>query len=280
MPKPTLTRRPLAERLPPWGVGVFESHHAPDFVMGWRRHPFLKVIYVLGGAGELHFDKESAAFASRDLLLVPPGIRNRLVDQTGRPASLYVLCIARGLLRFDPGVEGRLAAGLQRRDDELADRARSLFRRLLFQQSHGGQNASIAMATAALELVHRLLDNPSEPDHSRPAEPDREAMARYLEWLESHFYEATTLDAAAAGLGMSRRHFSRVFREATGSSWLAYVHERAVTHAARLLAETPAPIASVAFECGFADLSTFYRRFKARHGVTPAQWRSGARSGG
>ncbi|MGC9451334.1 MAG: helix-turn-helix domain-containing protein [Oceanipulchritudo sp.] len=30
---------------------------------------------------------------------------------------------------------------------------------------------------------------------------------------------------------------------------------------------------SVAFECGYADLSHFYRAFKGRFGMSPGKWR-------
>ena len=74
-------------------------------------------------------------------------------------------------------------------------------------------------------------------------------------------------------MSVSRRTFTKRFREATGKSWLEYVRGKAIGHAASLLRETSAPIASIAFECGFADVSTFYRQFKARLGVSPAAWR-------
>ena len=33
-------------------------------------------------------------------------------------------------------------------------------------------------------------------------------------------------------------------------------------------------VASIAFDCGFRDLSTFYRLFKGRYGCAPNAWRS------
>ena len=33
------------------------------------------------------------------------------------------------------------------------------------------------------------------------------------------------------------------------------------------------PVADIAFKCGFSDLSTFYRAFRARYGKTPGSLR-------
>lgn len=266
-----LTRRALTERLPAWGVAVLESHHAPDWSMEKRSHPFLKVVYVLDGAGVVEIGKKPHPFTSGDLVVVPPGSDNRVVDEPGKPSSLYVLCVAPSLLAFDSRLATRLPRGRTARSTYLANRAEALLRRLLFLQAHGGPVVSIGMVSAALELIGLVVEPPSQS--AGDADASRDEVRRYVERLDTHFYESTTIDDAARRLGLSRRRFTQLFREETGCGWLAYVHGRAVEHASRLLAETNAPIASVAFECGFGDLSTFYRRFKALRGVSPGEWR-------
>jgi AraC family L-rhamnose operon regulatory protein RhaS len=215
-------------------------------------------------------------------VVVPAGRRNRIVDAPGLPSSLFVLCVAPAVLRFDRGLLGRLAAGRAERSGYLANRAEAIFRRLLFQQSHGGAAASIAMVASALELLALLLEPPREgADRTGPAWLEaRQEVRSYVGRLNTHFFEATSIDDAARRLGLSRRRFTQLFKEETGRGWLAYVHERAIDHAARLLAESEAPIAAVAFECGFSDLSTFYRRFKSLRGVSPGEWRRQSRGEG
>ncbi len=271
MSKRQPTRRALAERLPDWGVAVLESHHAPDFHMEWRRHRFLKVVYVLAGKGVLRREGRSTEFQQGDLLVVPAGDRNRLEDVPGEPASLYVLCLSRRHLACDPAAESRLTAGRLPRSSALAKRAERRLRRLLYQQARGGRDAPIGMVAEALGLVAMLLDPVSSDD---PVEANARAeVRRYVRGLDSRFFEATSVDAAAEQLGLSRRRLTQLFREEAGETWLAAVPRRAVEHAAWLLAESDSSIASVAFECGFQDLSTFYRRFKSVHGCAPAEWR-------
>ena len=101
-------------------------------------------------------------------------------------------------------------------------------------------------------------------------------MRAYVDDLEDHFFEASNLDSAAAGLGISRRRFTQLFRQVTSTSWLSYVRRLRVEHAKRLLGQTQRTVLSIAFECGFEDLSTFYRAFKREVGHSPNHWRSNA----
>ncbi len=271
----TLTKRALSETLPSWGIFVLESHHAPGFIMEWRRHEFIKVVYALQGRGVLHTAKNKCEFKAKDVLVIPAQLRNRIVDAPGEPSSLYVLCVSPQLLAFDPKITKRLESGRLARSEYLANRVESLFRRMLFQQSHGGHAASLTMAAAVLDLFQILIEKQGRaPLIEEASSKSTHEIERYVEYLDYHFFEAQDIQTAARQLGMSRRTFTKHFREVTGKSWLEYVHSKAIDHAARLLLETPAPITSIAFECGFADLSTFYRQFKARKGTSPAAWRS------
>jgi AraC-like DNA-binding protein/mannose-6-phosphate isomerase-like protein (cupin superfamily) len=280
MPIPK-TRHALPETLPPWGVAVLESHHSLDWTMDWRRHSFLKVVFALAGEGTVELASREIPFGGGNLVVVPPQTRNRIVDAPGQPSSLYVLCVMPAVLRFDRGLLARLPAGCAERSAYLANRAEGVFRRLLFQQSHGGSSASITMVASALELLALLIEPPHEQDDDTglAQQAARQEVRRYVGRLDTHFFEATTIDDAARRLGLSRRRFTQLFKEETGRGWLAYVHERAIEHAARLLVESEAPIAAVAFECGFSDLSTFYRRFKSLRGISPGAWRQQSRGG-
>src|SRR5262249_37775930 len=103
----------------------------------------------------------------------------------------------------------------------------------------------------------------------------RQAVSRYVAGLPGRFFEATDLVQTAVELGMSRRRFTQLFREVTGTSWSSHLTRLRVDYARQLLRETQRSIAAVAFECGFEELSSFYRAFKRLTGVPPAAWRQG-----
>lgn len=82
------------------------------------------------------------------------------------------------------------------------------------------------------------------------------------------------LVAEAAALGMSRTRLVHAFREVVGVTPHRYVVGLRTTHAARLLAETRAPVAEVCFDSGFGSMSRFHAAFYAAFGTTPTGYRS------
>ena len=275
VPSTPLIRRALLEKLPSWGVLVLESHHAPDFHMDWRTHSFLKIVYALSGAGDLLIRDKVFSYGTRDVIVVPPRHRNRVVDAPGAGTSLYVLCIAPEVLRFDRPLIRSFEPGRVRRSAQFANQVERRLRGLLFEQSQSSPQTPLAMVAAALEVLtlvsRQPLETSGEGEGTRTVA--RREMAAYLEHIQSHFFEASTIDDAAAQAGMSRRRFTQLFREATGTSWLDYVQQRRIAHARRLLVESTTPITSIAFECGFQDVSTFYRVFHRVVGCAPGQFR-------
>jgi AraC family L-rhamnose operon regulatory protein RhaS len=106
-----------------------------------------------------------------------------------------------------------------------------------------------------------------------PIDTNRRAIERFLGELAHRFYEPVRIDRVAADLGMSRRSFTRLFREVAGCTYADFVEKTRVEYACRLLRETSRGIAPIAFECGYEDLSSFYRAFKRHVGSSPGSWR-------
>ncbi len=270
-----LTRRALREELPPWGVLLLESHHDPSFTMEWRTHPFVKIVYVLKGRGRFLFEEKSDDFSAGDVIVVPPQRRNRIVDDPGAASSLYICCVSRSRLDFDERLLRRLRPGPLPHDGHFSNRVAALMRRMVHAQSQRTATRPTAMVADALRMI-QLVDERTGHKSTRVAArgtPERQAVAEYVDRLQSDFFEATTVDAAATSLGLPRRTFTRLFSEQTGESWLRQVRRLAIEHAKERLRTTDLPIVSVAFECGFNDLSTFYRQFKSLCGISPGEYR-------
>jgi AraC family L-rhamnose operon regulatory protein RhaS len=274
-----LTDQALEEDLPDWGVLVLESHHSPEFTMDWREHDFLKLVYVLRGRGVLEFKDRINHFQEGDLIVVLPGTANRITDAPDAASSLYVCCIDQRLFSFDKSLIAGLRAGIVPSNAHLSNRVATQLRRMRHQQERRVPTRTIALVASAFRIVEWVIQicdatgDAVTPQSRRLAKDERAVMEDYVTRLQMEFYEASTIDAAATSIGMSRRTFTKLFQEVTGSTWLAHVRKLAIHHARHQLAQTNLSIASVAFECGFNDLSTFYRQFKSQVGIAPKAYR-------
>jgi AraC-like DNA-binding protein len=101
------------------------------------------------------------------------------------------------------------------------------------------------------------------------------AMQRFL--LDHLDDPAVSVDAVARRFGVSARYVGRVFADAGEPPPATWLRDERLRRAARLLERTPPPtVAATAARCGFADVTTFARAFRRRHGVPPGAWRERA----
>lgn len=94
------------------------------------------------------------------------------------------------------------------------------------------------------------------------------------DYVRHHLRETITLNDLAAEIGMSRFHFARRFRSATGTTAHEFVLHHRVQHARTMLERTSTPLSEIARECGFADQPHLTREFKKRVGITPGAYRA------
>lgn len=77
--------------------------------------------------------------------------------------------------------------------------------------------------------------------------------------------------------GMSETHIARTLKKVFGLSPTAWINRERVRRAGLLLSTTQEPIASIALDCGFDNLSYFYRCFGRHFGHSPRLHRQGMR---
>ncbi len=82
-----------------------------------------------------------------------------------------------------------------------------------------------------------------------------------------------TLTRAALMAGISPARLTLEFKSAMGMTPTDYLTMLRMEHAKKLLRQTQLPIGDVCVQSGYADASSFTRRFKQYEGVTPMQYR-------
>jgi transcriptional regulator GlxA family with amidase domain len=95
------------------------------------------------------------------------------------------------------------------------------------------------------------------------------ALAAVIDYMETHMDEPIRLSALAQLTNVSRFHFCRLFRRATGLSPMVYLERSRVERAQGLIGQGRMSLAEIALEVGFADQSHFTRRFQLHSGCTP-----------
>ncbi len=265
--------RPILVRLPPGGVAFAESVHGPGFRMAERADDFHKLIYVLQGSVELiptEFGRPLAA-QTGSVVCVAAGVRHRIADR--EPPTLLLLCFATELLERDAPLQGLWASltpgrAAVRAGGAWGPRFEGLWRAGIAEQAADRPGREVALRAVAENILVAVARAPADA----PADAATQRVAAVVRELAHTFYEPWSLERACRRAGMSRRHFSKLFRAQTGRTFLDHLTALRLDHAAALLRENRHSIVGAASSCGYGDLSHFYRLFKAHFGEPPRTW--------
>lgn len=126
---------------------------------------------------------------------------------------------------------------------------------------------------AMLSIMSRILVRHARlvPLHDGKPRRERPGVARARDYLTANLTENVDLHTLAGIAGLSRAHLIRAFKAETGLTPHAFMVDRRVRLARRMLLAGRAPV-DVAAASGFADQAHMTRAFKARIGTTPGSF--------
>jgi len=107
-----------------------------------------------------------------------------------------------------------------------------------------------------------------------PAAAGRErALREALDYVREHYADPLSLDAVARRAGLSRTHFSRVFRQHEHTTFQSHLARLRLERARQLLATTDLALARVAELSGYRTAPYLCRVFRRTTGTTPDAYR-------
>ncbi|MBL0371384.1 AraC family transcriptional regulator [Rhizobium sp. KVB221] len=110
-------------------------------------------------------------------------------------------------------------------------------------------------------------------EHSNPWINYEKRIRRVTDHIHAHLDEELDLDRLAEIACMSAYHWHRIYRAVLGETPAMTVKRLRLHRAAGDLVTTTRPIADIARQCGYPNLQSFTRIFRADYGIPPAAWR-------
>lgn len=108
---------------------------------------------------------------------------------------------------------------------------------------------------------------------SRASSGHQQLMLELKRYIDEHPEEDISLDWLADRAGLTPNYVSALLREALHLPVNEYVNKVRLEKAATLLLETAASVSEIAERTGYRYSQYFIRKFKAKYGVTPLQYR-------
>lgn len=135
--------------------------------------------------------------------------------------------------------------------------------------------ADVANRTAKMLVTppHRQGGQAQYVEHPVPQLSSETHLSNVLAWARMNLASDLSLDVLADMAKMSRRTFTRRFREATGSTVSKWLNAERVARAQQLLETTDLPIECVAGEAGFGTPLSLRQQFGVHLGTSPSEYR-------
>lgn len=232
--------------------GVARRHDVFQLADLWQLHLFRYV-------ADLSVDGVRHAIRPGYVSLIPPGALVRFT-YGGRSEHLYAHLRLAGTgtprslpLMQDAGAETPLLSGL------------------LLGAIAAAPRTPARAAAEVWAVLWRLAQLATPYRQGRP----HEAVAAAIAYVESNLAAPLPVPEVAAAAGVSHNHLTRLFREQTGDTVVAYIRRRRVDRARHLLRESTLSVAAIAASVGIADLQAFNKACRRELGAAPRAIRAG-----
>ena len=238
-------------------------------------HPacYYKIAYQLSGKTSIKQDGKTC--------LLHPGMLT-LYDTT-RPYELtfieqsesYVALIPQSEVAIDPALVKRITARAIVESSTATICFIALLEQLSIERLSPGSATAFHLARSLTELLTVIILSEYSRLYTTDS-PNEELLASLKRYARSHLSNPRLcINDIANAHYISSRTVQRLFR-ADHTTFTEWLRTERLTTARQRLFDSPEPITTIAYDCGFVSLSHFSRAFKDHFGVSARETRSQA----
>lgn len=261
----------------------YDALHPNPTLANWHYHPEFELVYVNEGAGKRQVGTHLSHYRNGDLILIGSNLPHCGFTRTlsgGQRETLiqwrmdafgdgfFQIPELKPIRRlFEQAKSGMVFHGEDKRaigavlesmqDLEGPQRFLTLLKALTLMAN--------ATQYTVLNAGSILLEAKME---------DQEKINRIFNYVRENFNEEIALSDIAAQVYLTPSSFCKYFKKITNKTFVQYLIEYRLIHAAKLLHESKLAISDICYECGFNNYSHFNKKFKEMMGRTPLQYRN------
>lgn len=250
-------------------------------------HPEIELVYVVQGAGKKFIGDSLGEFDQGELCLFGPNLPHfyRNHEEYYLPGSSLRHQSITIHFRKDSFGKDFIELPQLRHVKTLLEKSKHGMDFTFANKASVVRKLNMLLETEGLSRLLLLLDILHELSVCREyklitttwieGSPDlnSERLNNILQFLIKNFSEPISLQQVADVACLTKTSLCRYFKERTKQSIWDFLLELRLSHAARLLRETPSTTFSISNESGFVNVSNFNRLFLQRFNCTPREYR-------
>jgi AraC-like DNA-binding protein/mannose-6-phosphate isomerase-like protein (cupin superfamily) len=259
--------------LPDNGIVVQSRINRPDSGHNLHSHNYLSILFVVSGQGILQLADKNYDLRPDTIVALNAGLSHKFSDKPKKQMTVFSIY-------FDAAKTGAnkyIVDYLFNSNEPFvlpfyyAEQTRKNLRQMLYEQLKKPPGYKLGINhifNITLLNIYRakLVFSQNAGLHTNNSHV---RVKTTLEYIETNSHEQFSLNDAAKMAGVSQRQFTKLCKKQTGRSFVKFLNYERCEKAKKLIIGTEASIASIAFETGYEDLSTFYRAFKSIYNATP-----------
>ncbi|PVZ20256.1 MULTISPECIES: AraC family transcriptional regulator [unclassified Pseudomonas] len=265
---------------------IYRQHGFPSPLVRWHFHKEYELHLIVASAGKVFIGDYIGNFHPGSLFLTGPNLPHNWISQLAEGEQVcrrdmlvnftddlfeHATQVFSELRTLAPMLE-RARYGIEFRDPALITEATALMHRI----ENSERSSRLGWFLILMELLagtedYHLLSATSASALADDIHVDR--TNRAVDYIFSHYGRELSLEEVAGHLNMKPTYFSRVFKQATGRSFVEFVNRLRISKSCELLVEGDKPVTDICFASGFNNLSNFNRRFQQLKGMTPTDYR-------
>lgn len=159
-------------------------------------------------------------------------------------------------------------------DEEYAVMLKNFFDEIYYEYNNYSDGSELIIQGNIYKICACLIrDLPKGKHRESKSLKNIESIEKVLEMVYYHYNESITVDDAARLCGYGKSNFCKIFKNAVGESFHAYLNGFRIKSSECLLRETKMTVGEIAVAAGFVDAKSYCRVFKISTGITPGQYR-------
>ncbi|MCH8533612.1 MAG: AraC family transcriptional regulator [Flavobacteriaceae bacterium] len=283
-----ISSKPVLEKLAPsfgssFTLRQFDEQRQNQSDTFWHYHPEVELVYVNRGSGRRMVGSHVSHYRNGTLVLIGgnlphSGFTDTLVKQQQETVIQFLPSFL-GAYFMDVPELTPINSLLQKAKSGIAFLGEDK-RRIGAQVSKLAQLQGFPRLLGLLEVLHQLAESReyrmlnADGFTLETQLEDNERINTVFNFVQNEFQRSISLTEVAELTHLTKPSFCRYFKKITGKTFVTFLLEYRLSHAAKLLHENKRSILDVCYACGFNNFSHFTKKFKAHTGRTPSAYRN------